>query len=191
VLPYDLGPPNAALAEQEVLNRNAQVVRPVEQHRVSLSQALSNVFGHPATQGRFDVTTCELFLQRFHGCDTELLVNAKHALGIETRMSANVGKLWTGPIPQLLEFSEGAGLHDFANGATDGLANSCIFGKIRIIADKFVEALRERANLGGGTLVRLTLYGFSLCARSSCARLAKRSAISALLKTLSGNDALG
>jgi hypothetical protein len=55
------------LVQQKILNANAQIVSPIEQHRLSLRQALTNVFGHSAAERLFDVPSDKLFVQRFDG----------------------------------------------------------------------------------------------------------------------------
>src|SRR4051795_9620230 len=51
-------------------------------------------------------------------------------------------------------------------------SNAGVCGNVRIMADAFVNALGQRTDLGGGTpRYAFTLYGFSFCADSSCARL--------------------
>src|SRR3954462_4912171 len=97
---------------------------------------------HSGTKEFFDVAVFKPFAKLFYRGDAKLLIDTQRLLGIEPRILADTGDSRTGLRAQALQLAERTCKNDLPDRARNGVADTGIGGKIRMVANKFIEAPR-------------------------------------------------
>src|SRR5579871_4354694 len=119
-------PLRVAGTEKEFLDGGLKIVRTVEQHRMSLGQALLDMLGHAQAEDFLNLAAVEFFAQFINGGDAELLVNPLDTLGIKARMRIYARDRRRSLRSQRFQFPQAARLDDFPDGGSDGVTDAGI-----------------------------------------------------------------
>ena len=153
----------------------------LDAHRVRLCQALPDVLREPGAEGSRDRPAFEVCFELRYRGDAQLLIDTHYAFWIEARMGTEVGQGRRSLPTKLIELAERAGQHNFTDRACDAFGRSRQSGSGRLPPGPSHRNFRRRYGCAPRRADTSSPYTGFFLLRSSCTRLASRSAISALL----------